>query len=192
MSFILGSTSSARIKILTNLGVEFSIRSPLFDERSLPFLKDPVDYTSKLALFKNQSIEKSPHEIVCTCDTIVYLKDRVLNKPTSYEEAFEMLECLSASEHQVITAISLAHKGEMISSCEINQVYFKKLSKDQIEKFLEDPLYLHRAGAYTVTGKGALLIDKINGSYESIVGLPLNTLESLLNSWDISLWDFIY
>lgn len=191
MSLVLGSTSSARIKILKNLGIEFETRVPLFDERSHPLSDDPVDYCQKLAYLKNLSLQKTPREIVITCDTIVYHAGRIYNKPTSYEDAFSMLKALAGSTHEVISALSVAHEGQILSSSERNLVTFHPLSDEQIEKFLQDPSYMHRSGAYTVTGHGALIIKQIEGSYESIIGLPLNSLETLLQNWNLSLWEFI-
>jgi septum formation protein len=192
MRLILGTTSSARIKILKNLGIEFQTRSPDFDERSHPLSDDPYKYCQDLAVFKNQSLVSAADELCITCDTIVYASGKIMNKPQDYQEAFFMLKTLSGTTHEVITSVCASHKNQTLASCEKNKVTFHTLSDQQIENFLQDPQYVHRAGAYTITGKGALLIKSIEGSYESIVGLPLNAIETLLQTWDTSLWDFIF
>lgn len=189
MKLILGSTSSARNMLLKQLGLEFFTKSPQFDERSLSYDGNPVLYAKDLAYLKNQSIEKSSQDLVLTCDTIVFCDNQVLNKPESYQDAVRMLKMLSGSTHEVITGMCLASNDKLFTSHESTKVVFHKLSDSQIEKFLQDPAYISRAGAYTLTGKGALLIKSIEGSYENVIGLSFNVLSSLLNHWQISLWD---
>lgn len=190
MRLVLGSTSKARAELLKQLRLNFKLASPTFDERSLPYKGDPIDYCKELALLKNRSIcSKDPQDALITCDTIVWCKNRVLNKPQSYQEAASMLEFLSGSTHQVFSGLSVYYQGEYKTSHEATTVEFNTLCSKQINLFLQDPLYIQRSGAYTVTGIGALLVKSIQGSYENVIGLPINSLESLLNQWNISLWD---
>ena len=189
MKLILGSTSTARCQLLKSLGLEFEVQSPKFDERSFAYAGDPVLYAKDLAYLKNESIDKSDDHIVITCDTIVFHENEVFNKPQSYDEAFHMLKKLSGSTHQVISGMCCASKSKLFVAHDVTKVTFHRLSDEQIEKFLEDPAYLSRSGSYTLTGKGALLIKALEGSYENVIGLSFNTLSSLLNHWHISLWD---
>lgn len=188
MQLILGSSSSARYFLLKQLGLDFDVQSPNFDERSLSYNGDPYLYVKDLAYLKNESIEKKPNQIVITCDTVVFHNAEIFNKPCCYKEAFEMLKKLSDSTHEVITGMCCASSDQFFTSYASTKVTFHKLNDEQIEKFLEDPSYMSRAGAYTVTGKGALLIKSLDGSYENVIGLCFNTLSSLLNHWQISLW----
>lgn len=189
MKLVLGSTSVARFNLLKQLGLTFTTKSPNFDEKSLSYAGDPVVYVKDLAYLKNESLSKNQDEIVITCDTIVFFEDKVFNKPTSYEEAFTMLKALSGKTHQVISGLCCASYDKLFIDHACTTVTFNNLSDEYIELFLQDPGYLSRSGAYTLTGKGALLIKSIEGSYENVIGLPFNTLSSLLNHWHISLWD---
>lgn len=189
MKLILGSTSVARYKILKQLGLEFETQSPNFDERSLVYDGDPIVYAKNLAYLKNQSLSKNHNELMITCDTIVFFENKVFNKPLSYEEAFSMLQSLSGQTHEVISGLCCASYDQVFTDHDVTKVTFHQLSDEHIELFLQDPAYLGRSGAYSLTNKGALLIKSIEGSYENVIGLPLNTLSSLLSNWHISLWD---
>jgi len=189
MALILGSTSSARAELLKKLGLDFKIIAPSFDERSIPLSDDPISYCRLLSLKKNESILKDPNDVVITCDTIVALGSLILNKPQDYHEAMNMIQMLSGKTHIVISALTLAHRNELIQNHEITEVTFHSLNTSQIETFLQDPHFIHRSGAYTLTGKGGLIVKSIQGSYENVIGLPFNTLENLLSKWDLSLWD---
>ena len=190
MPLILGSTSSARVQLLKNLGLDFEIRAPSFDERTHPFSGNPHQYTEELSLKKNESIlKKSPQELVVTCDTIVYCDKQVLNKPIDYQDAFSMLKLLSGKKHKVISGITLAKDNQILTGSETTDVEFHPLSDTQIEQFLKDPHFIHRSCSYTLSGLGALLIKSIEGSYENVIGIPFNTFETLLQKWNLSLCD---
>lgn len=189
MKLILGSTSSARALLLKELGLEFETKSPNFDERTLEFNGNPSQYVKDLAYSKNDSIVKKPGDLVITCDTVVYIDQKVFNKPESYDEAYKMIQALSGSTHEVITGVCVSDLERVFVSHESTFVTFNDLTDDQIQIFLQDPLYMNRSGAYTLSGKGALLIKSLKGSYENVIGIPFNTLNELLGKWDLSLWE---
>jgi septum formation protein len=190
MHLVLGSTSKARSYLLQELGVSFTVRSPSFDERLVPLNSDPVAYCQELALKKNISLASlNLQEVIITCDTIVYCGGKILNKPLDYKEAFKMLQFLSGKKHQVLSALCVGIGDDRKVNHEITEVEFNHLTDLQIEKFLLDPHYIHRSGSYTLSGKGSLLVKKIHGSYENVIGLPFNLLEKMLNHWGLSLWD---
>ena len=189
MKLILGSTSSARALLLKGLGLSFETKSPNFDERSLEFNGNPIQYVKDLAYSKNSSIIKNPGDLVITCDTVVFVENKVFNKPESYEEAYQMIRSLSGTTHEVITGVCVSDHERVFVSHESTSVTFNNLTNEHIEIFLQDPLYLHRSGAYTLSGKGALLIKSLKGSYENVIGIPFNTLNELLGKWDLTLWE---
>jgi septum formation protein len=190
MTLILGSTSRSRIELFKGLGLDFRTVNPNFDERSYAYLGDPIQYCSILSLKKNQAIPKTnPLDLVITCDTIVFFEGQILNKPLDYLDAKQMLQKLSGKKHQVLSGITISKDHEYLTSCEITDVTFHPLTVKQIELFLKDPHFIHRSGSYTLSGRGALLIKSLDGSYENVIGVPFNTLENLLNKWNLSLWD---
>ena len=100
-----------------------------------------------------------------------------------------MIQALSGSTHEVITGVCVSDLERVFVSHESTFVTFNDLTDDQIQIFLQDPLYMNRSGAYTLSGKGALLIKSLKGSYENVIGIPFNTLNELLGKWDLSLWE---
>jgi septum formation protein len=190
MALILGSTSSARADLLKNLKANFSIRAPQFDESSLDFAGDPVAYCEELALQKNLSIlSTNSQEVILTFDTVVYCENTVFNKPLDYQDAYEMLKFFSGKKQQVITGICVSKGNERFIAHETTDIEFNILDEHKIKKYLLDPQYLQCSGSCTLSGMGSLLIKSIQGSYENVIGIPLNTLEMLLNRWGLSLWD---
>jgi len=177
------------MELLKSLGVFFKTKAPTFDERSLSFSGDPVAYCTKLAEQKSLSLGTLDSNLIAiTCDTIVFFENQVFNKPTCYQEAFSMLKTFSGKTHRVYSGLCLRKGDQILIDYEVTDVEFNILEDKQIELALQDPRFMHRAGAYTITQKGGLLVKKIEGSYENVIGLPLTTLEKLLRTWDYSLW----
>ena len=111
--------------------------------------------------------------IVLGADTIVVLDNKVLGKPHDESDARHMLEHLSGRAHSVITGVALLIKGEEIVFHNETKVYFKQLAPFEIESYIASGEPMDKAGAYGIQGKGALWVDKIEGSYTNVVGLPV-------------------
>jgi septum formation protein len=191
MALILGSSSFARQALLKGLGVDFKVCASSFDERSVSENQDPYTYSKILASKKNEILQPQfPQDVILTLDTIVYLEGKIFNKPKDFDDAFFMLKKLSGKSHQVITSCAVFKKNQLLVDSETTQVKFNELSDEMIEIFLSDPHFIHRAGSYTVTGRGALLVESMNGTYENVIGFPFNTVEKLLNQFGESLWRF--
>jgi septum formation protein len=173
---ILASSSPRRRQLLGQIGVEHEVVSPQVDETPGPD-EAPVDLVRRLALMKAHSVAQlRTGEIVLGSDTIVVLDDRVLNKPEDANEAIAMLESLSGRTHTVYTGFALidGNNGRIINSYETAEVTFRKLERDEIEAYVATGSPLDKAGAYGIQDDyGAVFIEKIDGDYYSVVGLPI-------------------
>lgn len=117
---------------------------------------------------------------VIAADTIVVLADRILGKPADTEEAKRMLRMLSGRAHQVKTAVALLYKDKTFLQVVSTTVHFRTLTEKEIDWYAGTGEPLDKAGAYGIQGKGAVLVEKIEGSYDNVVGLPLATVYEML------------
>lgn len=182
MDIILASASPRRKEILGNTNVKFSVIESKIDEVILDNEK-PQATVMRLAFEKSLSVaKKNSSDLIIGADTVVVVDGKILGKPKNMCEAKEMLNLLSNKTHQVITGISLINleENKKVIDFEVSYVKFKDLSKEDIKNYLNTNEYLDKAGAYAVQGYGALLIDKIEGDYFNIVGLPISKLYDIL------------
>lgn len=130
---------------------------------------------------------KYPDAIIIAADTIGVIGQRIIGKPHTSAEAVKMLRMLSGKSHRVITGLTvLDSNNDMIVSKTVEtQVYFKELSDDEITAYVKTGEPLDKAGAYAIQGLGSILIEKINGDYYNVMGLPLNTLAETLKEFGI-------
>ena len=177
---ILASASPRRKEILTQLGISFEVRSAaISEELSGPFQEEyPRILAERKALYVSK---QEPDFSVLGFDTLVFFNGEVLGKPRDEVEALAMLEKLNGNAHVVISGVSLAYQGKLISSAaERTEVFFRQLSKEMLEKYVASKEPLDKAGAYGIQGLGAGLVRCISGCYYNVVGLPVaKTLEML-------------
>lgn len=182
---ILASKSPRRREILTALGVELEILAPDVDESSDE--RDPARLVTELALRKGRSaralLEKegrwSDETVVIASDTVVSVDDRILGKPRDTEEAREMLRLLSGRGHKVTSGIALLAGDREIAASETTGVYFSTLSEADIVRYVASGEPMDKAGAYAVQGRASLWIERLDGDYFSVVGLPVHRLNEL-------------
>ncbi len=192
MKIILGSQSPRRKEIMDFFSLPFDQIPAHFDEESLPFSGNPSTYAITLSQKKAEVLaQKFPSEIIMTADTVVFFNGKLYNKPGSQEEAFAFLKAFSGKWQQVITAVTVQKGTEVFSSHEETKLLFNSLSDDQIRKFHTYCLALDKAGGFAIEKAGSLLISKIEGSYDTVMGLPINTVYKLLLKVGINLWDFL-
>jgi septum formation protein len=117
-----------------------------------------------------------PEHYVIGADTLVYMDGRILGKPASKEEALDMLSLLNGSTHEVYTGVAVAKAGRIISDHEVTKVTFRRMDIKALLSYLDTQEGMDKAGAYGIQGKGALLVERIEGCYFNVVGLPLATL----------------
>ncbi len=185
---ILASGSPRRQSLLKNLGLCFSTISVNIDESFLP-QESPRDAVRRLA---RQKAERAVPILKDNClliaaDTIVVLDGQVMGKPGSEEEAMEMLTWLSGRCHQVITAICIRTQRGYEVEDETTRVYFRHLSEEEIRAYVASGEPADKAGAYGIQGRGGLLVQRIEGCYFNVVGLPLSRLYLMLKKHGIDL-----
>lgn len=174
-NLILASKSPRRKELLEQAGLNFSIIPSGFDENTVS-IKEPAGYAMHLAQNKALDIARQyPARVVIGADTIVVIDDAVLNKPRDKNQAREMLLRLSGKTHQVITGFSIvcaAENREYTSFCQ-TEVLFKTMSQAEIEWYIDTGEPYDKAGGYAIQGLGSFMIEKVNGSYTNVVGLPV-------------------
>jgi septum formation protein len=172
---ILASQSPRRKYLLEQAGLTFEVIPSTFDESSVP-IERPDKYVRKLAEAKAREVaNRTPTAWVIGADTIVLIKDTILGKPESIEQARRMLVQLSGQTHQVLTGYAILHaaKDSLYSETVSTEVVFKNLSASEIEWYINTKEPFDKAGAYAIQGLGTFLVKKINGSYTNVVGLPV-------------------
>jgi septum formation protein len=176
--FILASKSPRRQYLLTDLGLNFEIRTKEVDESFPEQLKAgqiPLYLSEKKANEFND--ELTDQTIVITADTIVWVENQVLNKPVDKADAIRMLQLLSGKMHEVYTGVCLKSKHKTQSFCVCTNVYFKSLSVQEIEYYVSNYSPYDKAGAYGAQEWiGYIAVEKIEGSYFNVMGLPLKEL----------------
>ncbi|HRG38594.1 MAG TPA: Maf family nucleotide pyrophosphatase [Bacteroidia bacterium] len=181
--FILASKSPRRQYLLKELGLQFDIHTKDVDESFPDNLKAqqiPVYLAEKKA--NAFETELTSNTIVITSDTIVWVENQVLNKPVDKADAIRMLQLLSGKKHEVYTGVCLKSKNKMHSFYACTQVYFKTLTLPEIEYYVTNYSPYDKAGAYGAQEWiGYIAVEKIEGSYFNVMGLPLKELyEALL------------
>lgn len=182
---ILGSNSPRRRELLGGLDIEFTVDTGnTFEEvydPATPHERIPEVLSEGKSYGFHRALEDN--EILITSDTLVLCGDRVMGKPHSREEAIDMLRCLSGREHKVITAITLRDCGRCSTTSDTAVVYFKKLTDNEIEYYVDQYKPFDKAGAYGIQEWiGYAGIGRIEGSYFTIMGLPVHLVyKELLN-----------
>ena len=187
MKFILASKSPRRRELLKRVIDDFEIVYPDIDEKKIEE-EDPVDFAVKAAELKAKNVgEKYPDCAVIAADTVVSHQGEIIGKPVNYKEAFEILKSLSGTEHKVITGIAIYKKDEnkLLTGYEISYVKFKNLTDEEIRKYLDENEYQDKAGGYAVQEIGDKFVEKIKGSYENVVGLPVKRLKRMIEEFKI-------
>lgn len=175
---ILGSSSPRRQELLKSLGFNFLIK-PINADESFPPHLQAEDIPLYLAEKKADAYpdELSETQILITSDTIVWCEGKVYNKPANFVEGKKMLESLSGKMHEVYTAICLKSGNKQTTFFDVSKVYFKKFKPEEIEYYLINYQPYDKAGAYGVQDwLGYIGIEKIEGSFYNVMGLPVKEL----------------
>lgn len=170
---ILASASPRRKELLETAGAEFEIIVADVDE-TVPEGTKPEDAAVMTAEKKALAVaENHKDSIVIGADTIVVADGRILGKPADKADACRMLSVLSGVEHKVITGVCLACEDKKITFAQVSKVKFYDLTDEEINAYVETGEPMDKAGAYGIQGKGCVLVEKIEGDYFNIVGLPV-------------------
>jgi septum formation protein len=172
-SLVLASQSPRRRELLTIAGFEFSVRARPIEEVRMPE-ETPFQYARRLAFEKAVAAAPRPGEMVLGADTVVVVEDRILEKPADEADARAMLRLLSGREHAVITGICLVHDNGSVSDHAATQVRFAPLSEAEISRYAATGEPMGKAGAYAIQGLASKFVERIDGCYFNVMGLPLS------------------
>jgi septum formation protein len=177
---LLASTSPQRRAILEQLGLPFDVTAPSYEEHD-PADADPVELVREHALGKARSVATDAGDRpVLAVDTTVVCGGRVYGKPEGPEGAAEMLEALGGTTHEVVSGLCLLTPGWEEVRHETTRVTFRPLTARDIASYVASGEWQDRAGAYAIQGLGATLVERIEGDYLNVVGLPAALLVALL------------
>ncbi|MFJ5965476.1 Maf family protein [Bacillus sp. NPDC093026] len=183
---ILASQSPRRKELLDLAGFSYDIQtSHLKEEINRNF--SPAENVQWLAEQKANDIQTLyPQAVVIGADTIVAIDEKCLGKPKDKKEAAAMLHLLSGKTHQVLTGVSIQSENRKETFYEQTEVTFWTLTQDEIDRYIETGEPLDKAGSYGIQGKGALFVQKIDGDYFSVVGLPIAKTARVLETFGIT------
>jgi septum formation protein len=169
---VLASRSPRRAELLTAAGIEFTVRAADVDETPLDG-EAPRDYVLRVAEEKARAVEASGDEVVLAADTTVVLGNEIMGKPADAADAAQMLRALAGKRHEVITAICLRRGDRVETDIASTSVWFAPLSDAEIEAYVASGEPMDKAGAYGIQGLASKFIDRIDGPYSNVVGLPV-------------------
>lgn len=184
---ILASTSPRRQSLLAELGIPFTISAPKLAQETLDPALPLAEALEHLALEKARSVARdNPQTLVLGADTIVCKDGALLGKPRDAAHAAQMLRTLSGAEHQVITAVALTctESQKSITRHAQSSVHFRTLSEQEIQDYIASREPLDKAGAYGIQGQGGKFVEKLQGPYDNVVGLPLDLVRQMLAEWE--------
>ena len=181
LKLVLASGSPRRSELLRAAGIEFTIRVADVDETVLPN-ELPRDYVVRLSREKAQAVasEIGDGEIVLGADTTVVVLNEIAGKPIDENDARRMLKLLSGKWHEVLTGVSLVNDGKVISDIALTRVKFAKLSEEEIDWYISTGEAMDKAGAYGIQGYASRFVERIEGSYSNVVGLPVQMVYRMI------------
>ncbi|MFH5182231.1 Maf family protein [Paenibacillus sp. TAB 01] len=192
---VLASSSPRRQELIRSLQLPYEIRVSDVNEDTEPGLT-PQEIVEQLssrkagAVFESYKVEPSAaaEAIIIGSDTIVVLDDAVLGKPKDKQDAFRMLKSLQGRGHRVFSGVACIDfaTGKTLVSHQVTFVYMKPLTDEQIERYIDTGEPMDKAGSYAIQGLGATIVERIEGDYFNVVGLPLSLLSDLLGDLGVA------
>jgi septum formation protein len=176
---VLASSSPRRTDLLDLIGIKHEVRPADVDESIQPG-ESPPEYAERLAREKAEAIAGDGADVVIGADTVVVIDGRVLGKPVNDQQATAMLESLGGRTHTVVTAVAVVVDGRTSSVVEEVAVTFRRITADEITSYVATGEPMDKAGAYGIQGFGATIVERIEGDYFAVMGLPLVKLVRLL------------
>ena len=182
---ILASASPRRAQLLKQINQSFKIvksdyiEPPLSDEKEL----------ETVALAKARSVHKYyPGDLILGADTVVVLGTKILGKPRSEAEALAMLQALSGQTHRVLSGIALLQENQVLTAKEETRVWMRSFTETEIHAYIATGESVDKAGSYGIQGQGAVFVERIEGCYFNVVGLPLARLALMFREMGWPLW----
>jgi len=187
MKIILASGSPRRHELLKMIGIEnFEIIADTAEEELYPGLS-PEHTVCKIALQKAKNVAQkcNDDDLIIAADTLVYLDGAPLGKPKDTTDAAKMLSALSGRSHIVYTGVALLRGDTHITGAEQTKVTFREMSESEIEAYIKTGEPMDKAGSYGAQGRGAIFIERIEGEFFNVMGLPLCRLSIMLRDFEI-------
>jgi septum formation protein len=165
--------------LLTAAGIEFTVR--VTDINETPIAGEaPRDYVLRMAETKVRAVEAGNDEVILAADTTVVVGNEIMGKPVDAADAARMLRTLAGNRHEVLTAIAVKCGGHIATDIATTSVWFAPLSEAEIAEYVASGEPMDKAGAYGIQGLASKFIDRIEGSYSNVVGLPVAPTYRLL------------
>ncbi len=188
MNIILASQSPRRKELLERMGLHFSVKTAPHDETMDP-KKEAQAEVRRVSALKAEAVRKlcTDGDLIIAADTVVVLQGKVMGKPASCEEAFQMLRALSGQEHQVITGLCVSASNKCQSTSVTTSLRFRPLSEAEIRAYIATGEPMDKAGAYGIQGLAAMFVQELHGDYYNVMGLPVCTLAGMLREFGVKL-----
>jgi len=188
-TIILASASPRRKELLEKTGLRFKVEPSNYEE-VIPSETEPHELAQKISLEKAKVVaSKHQNVIVIAADTFIVFGGKILGKPHTEKEARKMLEAISGKSHSVITGFSIidTSNNKALSKSVETKIYVRKLTLAEIDAYVKSREPLDKAGAYAIQGLGAVFVEKIEGDYFNVIGLPLSALTEALKEFGINI-----
>lgn len=187
-TIVLASASPRRKELLEQVGLKFEVEPSNYVEDTSSKLK-PHELAKAISRDKALAVGgKRKDAVVIAADTFIVFRDKVMGKPRSEVEAKEMLVALSGKTHSVITGFTVLDTADdrIVSKSVETRIHVKRLTPEEVDAYVASREPLDKAGAYGIQGLGAVLVDRIEGDYFNVMGLPLNALTESLKEFGIN------
>jgi septum formation protein len=184
-ALVLASASPRRAELLRTLGLTFTVRVADVDESARPG-EDPAAYVERVARAKAATIVAAePDALVVAADTTVVLDGQILGKPADVDDARFVLRSLAGRTHDVLTAVVATADGRAAARTATTAVTFTTITDAQLDWYVGTGESFDKAGGYGIQGAGGLFVERIDGSYHNVVGLPLDVLDATIDDLDL-------
>jgi septum formation protein len=188
-TIILASASPRRKELLKKTGLKFKVEPSNYEENINAEL-EPHELAKSLSLEKAKLVAKNHRNaLVIAADTFIVFEGKILGKPPTETEAKKMLETISGRQHSVITGFTIidTETNKALSKSVETKVYIRKLTSSEIDAYVKSKEPLDKAGAYAIQGLGAVIVERIEGDYFNVIGLPLSALTEALKKFGINI-----
>ena len=184
---VLASGSPRRQELLGRMGIrDFVVSVPQVDE-VCPEGLTPEETVCSISRQKSAAVQAEPDDIVITADTMVFLDGRRLGKPRDEADALRMLSALQGRHHTVCTGVTVRQGEKLLTRAQSTQVWFREATTEELKNYIRSGEPMDKAGAYGVQGLGALLVERIDGDFFNVMGLPVLLLSRMLAEFGVTL-----
>jgi len=186
-AIILASASPRRKDLLEQIGLSFRVEPSNYQE-NIRLDLEPHELAKSLSLEKARLVARNHRNaLVIAADTFIVFEGKILGKPRTETEAKEMLKAMIGKPHSVITGFSIidADSNKTVSGSVETRVHLRKLGSDEIDAYVRSKEPLDKAGAYAIQGLGSVIVEKIEGDYFNVIGLPLSALTESLKEFGV-------